>query len=99
MGISEEKLTAVLDYADSPLLDEKEKLVLEYADQVTTKAGGVDAELLSKIKATFSPPEIVELTMAICVFQVFNRCNDILGADIDLPKAPDVFYRDTHKKS
>ena len=94
----EEKILAVLDYERSPLLSEKEKLVVEYAQQVTEKAGGIDPQLLSKIRSAFSPPEIVELTMSICIFQVYNRCNDIFGAEIDLPPGPDSLYEKTFKK-
>lgn len=37
--------------------------------------------------------------MAICVFNVFNRCNDVLGAEIDLPLAPGAFYQGMGKKA
>lgn len=66
---------------------------MRYARELTVKAGDVDREILRDLTASFSAPEIVELTMAICVFNVFNRFNDVLGADIDLDLAPPKLYQ------
>ena len=96
--LEEDRMIAVQNHRDSPLFSDKEKLVMDYAEEVTKKAGGVDHALLTQIQAAFSPPEIVELTMTIGVFQVYNRCNDILGADIDLPGGPEALYQNTFKK-
>ncbi len=98
MGATEEELKAVLDPESYGLFGEKEKVALRYAEELTAKPGEVGQEILKQVKCLFSPPEIVELTMAICVFNVFNRCNDVLGADVDLPAAPAVFYQTMGKK-
>ncbi len=99
MGATEEELKAVLDPESYGLFDEKEKVALQYAEELTAKPGEVGQEILKQVKRLFSPPEIVELTMAICVFNVFNRCNDGLGAEIDLPLAPGAFYQGMREKA
>lgn len=98
MGATEEELEGVLNPNACVTFGEKERIALQYADELTTKPGEVSQDLLKRVKHLFSPPEIVELTMAICVFNVFNRCNDVLGAEVDLPAAPAVFYQTMGKK-
>ena len=73
--------------------------MLRYARELTSKAGNMDREILKDLTANFSAAEIVELTMAICVFNVFNRFNDVLGSEIDLDLAPLRLYQKPLKAS
>ena len=65
LGLSDEKILALADYAASPLYDETERLVLEYADTMTITGRDVSDELFERLKARFSEDEIVELTAII----------------------------------
>jgi alkylhydroperoxidase family enzyme len=65
LGISNEKIKALADYANSPLYDETERLVLEYADTMTITGRDVSDELFERLKARFSEDAIVELTAVI----------------------------------
>jgi alkylhydroperoxidase family enzyme len=65
LGLSDEKIEALSDYASSPLYDETERLALEYADTITITGRDVSDELFARLKARFSEDEIVELTAII----------------------------------
>ena len=65
LGVADEKIIALEDYADSPLYDEKEKTALEYADAITLSDRDVDDELFARVRGFFEDDAIVELTAAI----------------------------------
>ncbi len=65
MGVADDKILALEDYADSPLYDEKEKTALEYADAMTLSDRDVDDELFARVRGFFEDDAIVELTAAI----------------------------------
>ena len=53
LGVADEKIIALEDYADSPLYDEKEKTALEYADAITLSDRDVDDELFCASQRLF----------------------------------------------
>jgi alkylhydroperoxidase family enzyme len=65
LGLSDEKIDALADYASSPLYDETERLVLEYADVITITGRDVSDEFFERLRASFSEDAIVELTAII----------------------------------
>ena len=65
LGLSDQKIKALADYASSPLYDETERLVLEYADTMTITGRDVSDELFDRLRAKFSEDAIVELTAVI----------------------------------
>ncbi len=65
LGIPNEKIEAVNDYASSALYDETERLALEYADAMTITGRDASDELFERLRARFSDDEIVELTEII----------------------------------
>ncbi len=65
LGVADDKILALEDYADSPLYDEKEKTALEYADAMTLSDRDVDDELFARVRGFFEDDAIVELTAAI----------------------------------
>lgn len=76
LGIRDEKILALGDYALSPLFDDLEKTALEYADAMTITGRDVSDELFGRVRAHFDEDAIVELT-AIIAFEnsssKFNR--------------------------
>jgi alkylhydroperoxidase family enzyme len=76
LGISDRKLLALQEFANSPLFDEREKTALEYADAMTITGRDVSDELFARLQAYFDENAIVELT-AIIAFEnsssKFNR--------------------------
>ena len=65
LGVSEEKILALDEYAASPLYDEKERVTLEYADAITLSDRDVSDELFSRVKKYFDDDALVELTAVI----------------------------------
>ncbi len=65
MGVSEEKILALDEYATSPLYDEKERAALEYADAITLSDRDVSDELFLQVRRFFDDDALVELTAVI----------------------------------
>ena len=65
LGVSEEKILALDDYAYSPLYEEKERVALEYADAITLSDRDVSDELFSRVRRFFDDEALVELTAII----------------------------------
>jgi alkylhydroperoxidase family enzyme len=65
LGLSDEKIEALADYANSPLYDQTERLALEYADTMTVTGRDVSEALFERLRASFSEDAIVELTAII----------------------------------
>ena len=82
-GVSGEGVGRLLDYADHPELDDVDKLVVEYAIQVTNDFNRVRDGMFERLRAHFSEAEIVELTWRISLCGAFNRFNDVLQLDIE----------------
>ena len=65
LGVSDEKILALEDYATSPLYDEKERAALDYADRITVTDRDVDDELFDRLRRFFDEDALVELTATI----------------------------------
>jgi alkylhydroperoxidase family enzyme len=65
LGVSDEKILALDEYATSPLYEEKERVALEYAERMTITDQDVDDELFSRLRLVFEEDALVELTAAI----------------------------------
>jgi alkylhydroperoxidase family enzyme len=65
LGVPDEKLLAIPDYADSPFFDDRERTALEYADAMTITGREVADELFERVRRHFSEDAIVELTGVI----------------------------------
>ncbi len=65
LGIPNQKLLALEEYATSPLYDEAERAALEYADAITLSDMDVTDELFALVRRHFDDDEIVELTAVI----------------------------------
>ena len=78
LGVSNEKLLAIPDYAASMLFDEREKVALEYADRMTITDQDVTNEFFDRLKRFFSDDEIVELTATIAWENCSSKFNRAL---------------------
>lgn len=77
----EAKLGAVLDWRDSTLFDESERLALEYAERMTITGQSVDDAFFARLKARFTEPQIVELTAAIAMENFRSKFNPPLAIE------------------
>jgi alkylhydroperoxidase family enzyme len=78
LGISEEKLLALLDWEASSLFDETERLVLEYADSITITDRDVSDELFDRLRQRFDDEAIVELTEVVAWENASSKFNRAL---------------------
>lgn len=84
VGISPAQIEALSgDYMSSPLLSERDKAVVRWAESVTRNEGRRDAAGFDMLKAHFSDDEIVELTWVIGLFNMVNRITDTLWLDVE----------------
>ena len=65
LGLTEEKIERLADYAASPLYDERERAALAYADAMTITGRDVSDELFARLRTFYTDDEIVELTAVI----------------------------------
>jgi 4-carboxymuconolactone decarboxylase len=64
-GLSDDELKDLIDWRSSERLDEKDKLVLEYADAISATPTDVPDELFERMQEHFDEQQLVELTAAI----------------------------------
>ena len=76
-GLSPEAVSRILD-EEGPELDEVDRLVRDYAVQVTTQAQTMGDEIFERLKQYFSEEQTVELTLRIALCGFFNRFNDAM---------------------
>ena len=80
-GLSPDGVERVLDYENHPEFDDVDKLVVEYAIQVTNTPQRIRDKMFERLRAHFSEAQIVELTLRIALCGFFNRFNDALMID------------------
>ena len=78
LGIGDEKLLDLANYAASAHYDDRERVALEYADAMTITGRDVSDELFERLRAYFNDDEIVELTMVIAFENSSSKFNRAL---------------------
>jgi AhpD family alkylhydroperoxidase len=92
-GLESEKLTGVAAWTSDSELTGRERLALEYADAVTLSDSEVGDELFDRLREEFSEAEIIELTFAIAVENLYSKFHNALQVEshgfcpIPLPEA------------
>ena len=65
LGIPDEKILALEEYATSDLYDERERVALRYADAITLSGQDVDEDLFQQVRGLFGEDAVIELTAVI----------------------------------
>lgn len=78
LGVSDEKILAVDDWASSALFDDEERTALEYADAMTISGRDVSNDLFERLESFWSDEEIVELTAVIAWENASSKFNRAL---------------------
>jgi alkylhydroperoxidase family enzyme len=78
LGLSNEKILMLADYAASQLFDEVERVALEYADAMTITGRDVSDELFGRLRQFFTDDELVELTEIVAWENASSRFNRAL---------------------
>jgi alkylhydroperoxidase family enzyme len=81
--VPKEKLDALPQYETSPLFDDLERLVIRYAEQMTTHVQ-VDAALVEALKKRLTAPQVVQLTLSIAAANFTTRFNEALGTELEV---------------
>ena len=78
MGLADEKIEALPEYATSPLYTEAERVGLEYADSMTISGRDVSDELFARLRECYDDDAIVELTAVIAWENASSKFNRAL---------------------
>ena len=78
LGVSDEKILALADYAVSPLYNEVERITLEYADSMTITGREVSDEFFARLRQFYTDDELVELTEIIAWENASSKFNRAL---------------------
>jgi AhpD family alkylhydroperoxidase len=80
-GVTDEQLRDFHNYRTSPLYSVEERLVMEYAEELTKEPVQVPDELFARLREHFDEEQIVELTAAIAIENFRSRFNNALGIE------------------
>ena len=80
-GATNDQLEAVAR-ADYAPFDDAWRSAFRYADVMTPTPGIVHAAAFDELAAHWSPPQIVEITAVICMYNFFNRFAHALDVPI-----------------
>jgi alkylhydroperoxidase family enzyme len=78
LGVSNEKIDALADYANNDLYCEAERLALEFADAMTITGRDVSDELFERLRMFYDEDALVELTATIAWENASSKFNRAL---------------------
>ena len=78
LGVSDDKILALADYATSPLYTEAERVALEYADTITLSDRDVSDDLFARVRQFYDDDAVVELTEIIAWENASSKFNRAL---------------------
>ena len=81
-GVTEQQIQEIDTYSSSTAFSPIEKLVLQYAEELTRTVKTSD-ELMTELKKHLSEPQIVELNLTVGLANLTNRFNMSLMTDQD----------------
>jgi AhpD family alkylhydroperoxidase len=77
-GVTEQQLQDFHSYGESSAFSPVEKLVMEYAEEMSKTNVEISDELFSRLREHFDEEQIVELTAAIAIENLRSRFNNAL---------------------
>ena len=78
LGVSDAKIVALADYANSDLYTQAERVALEFADAMTITGRDVSDELFQRLRQLFDEDALVELTATIAWENASSKFNRAL---------------------
>src|SRR3954470_10478040 len=73
LGVSADKINLVVVWREAPQFTSRERAALAFTEALTTLQGGVSDDVYAEARAAFSETELVFLTSAIGVINLWNR--------------------------
>jgi AhpD family alkylhydroperoxidase len=80
-GLSDEQLRDLFKWRESDRFEPLERLVLEYAETMTRTPVEVSDELFERLREHFDERQVVELTIAIALENLYSRSNWAFGIE------------------
>ena len=77
-------MNSLTDFENGPF-DEKEKVALAYAKQLTLDPHAIDDAFFARLRSQYDEGEIVEISAMAGIFNYFNRVNDALRMEPTKP--------------
>lgn len=78
LGVSDEKILALPNYAESELYAPAERVALEFADAMTITDRDVSDELFARLRAFYDEDALVELTATVAWENASSKFNRAL---------------------
>lgn len=78
LGVADDKIQALSDYANSKFYDEAERVALEFADSMTITGRDVSDELFERLRTFYDENALVELTATIAWENASSKFNRAL---------------------
>ena len=78
LGVSEDKIDALADYANNDLYREAERLALEFAEAMTITGRDVNDELFARLRVFYDEDALTELTATIAWENASSKFNRAL---------------------
>lgn len=92
-GVSEEELQALLS-GDYEPKDEFERVCIDYVRTASADPTAVPDELLQRLKANLTPPQIIELACVVGFWKFYNTVHDSLHIPVESELLQDTGYVD-----
>jgi AhpD family alkylhydroperoxidase len=80
-GVPEDDLRELSNWRESARFDEVDRLVLEFAEAMTRTPVEVPDELFARLRDHFDERQLVELTMAVALENLYSRFNWAMGIE------------------
>ena len=82
-GVTMDEMLALNEFEQSALFSEQDRAALAYAEEITANNRHLRRQVKERLKTLLSDAEIVDLTVACCMFNFLNRFNHCLDVDLD----------------
>jgi alkylhydroperoxidase family enzyme len=83
LGVAEERIAGIPDWATAPCYDARERLVLAYVDDLVLASGRVPDTRFAALRRLLSDVEILELTFIACTYDMSATMSRALRLEFD----------------
>ncbi len=79
--VTEDEYARVADWASCETYSERDRLAVEYAERFALDHHGIDETFFARLRAAFTDPEILDLTVCVGGWLALGRTLHVLGID------------------
>jgi AhpD family alkylhydroperoxidase len=83
LGVTEERIAAIPDWATASCFDARERVVLAYVDDLVLASGRVPDARFAELRRLLSDVEILELTFIACTYEMSATMSRALRLEFD----------------